>query len=333
MDKSWIQLRTRGKPEYISRVKQFIEFAVHHMKSGTNKILCPWNRCNNYCYRPIDHVEDHLFAYGMVIGYSTWVHHGEEFRDVDYEKVHHDSSEEEVEVNDMNEILNDLQASTCDHDWQLEGETTNRGDDENCTLGGEQSKFTRLMRDIEQELYPGCRNFSKLSFIVKLLHLKTINNWSNKSFTLMLELMKEALPDGNTLPISHYEAKKVIRDLGLGYEKIHCCKNDCVLFWKEYKNEEVCPKCHTPRYAFDNGKSKKVPQKILRYFPLIPRLQRLFISNKTATDIRWHKDKCLDDGVLRHPADSEQWKLFDQMHNSFADESCNVRLGKASDIW
>lgn len=90
--------------------------------------------------------------------------------------------------------------------------------------------FTKLIRDVEQKLYPGCQNFSKLSFIVKLLHLKIINKWTNKPFTMLLELLKEAFPNSDKVPNLHYEAKKVIWDLGLGYERIHACKNDCVLF-------------------------------------------------------------------------------------------------------
>ncbi|XP_075655172.1 uncharacterized protein LOC142625386 [Castanea sativa] len=66
------------------------------------------------------------------------------------------------------------------------------------------------------------------------------------------------------------------------------------------------------------GKNKKVPWKVLRYFPLKSRLQRLFMSTKTATDMKWHHEKHVNDEVLRHPADCETWKKFDQIHESFA---------------
>ena len=36
------------------------------------------------------------------------------------------------------------------------------------------------------------------------------------------------------------------------------------------------------------NEKKKDPPKVLRYFPLKPRLQRLFMSSKTATHMRWH---------------------------------------------
>ena len=53
------------------------------------------------------------------------------------------------------------------------------------------------------------------------------------------------------------------------------------------------------------GSTKRVPWKILRYFPITPRLQRLFMSSKTAADMRWHFENRVKDGLLRHPIDCE----------------------------
>ncbi|KAG8372858.1 hypothetical protein BUALT_Bualt12G0110700 [Buddleja alternifolia] len=47
--------------------------------------------------------------------------------------------------------------------------------------------------------------------------------------------------------------------------------------------------------------------------------------------MRWHKEKCENDGVLRHPADAGEWKEFDKTHESFAQDPRNVRLGLATD--
>ncbi|KAG8364906.1 hypothetical protein BUALT_Bualt18G0047200 [Buddleja alternifolia] len=85
--------------------------------------------------------------------------------------------------------------------------------------------FVELLKKAEQELYPGCSEFSTLSFIVNLLHLKVYNKWSTKSFDMMLKLLKRALPNGETLPKSYYDAKKVLNDLGLGYIAIHAYSN------------------------------------------------------------------------------------------------------------
>ncbi|KAG8479387.1 hypothetical protein CXB51_029118 [Gossypium anomalum] len=76
---------------------------------------------------------------------------------------------------------------------------------------------------------------------------------------------------------------------------------------------------------------KKEASQGLAIFPLIPRLQRLFMSSKTAESMRWHNDQQTDDGLLRHPADSLAWKSFDSKFPSFASDPRNVRLGLAAD--
>jgi len=50
---------------------------------------------------------------------------------------------------------------------------------------------------------------------------------------------------------------------------------------------------------------KKVSKKVLRYFLLISRLQRLYAVEITANDMRWHAEERRDDGILRHPANSD----------------------------
>ncbi|CAL5322070.1 unnamed protein product [Camellia sinensis] len=338
---SWMQLHNRRSPQYIDGVREFILFARDHMKPETDKIWCPCYRCNNHIQKTIEEVEIHLYAYGVVTSYTRWVYHGEGFELNDNDDSQNENDEYLDNVieksnspnTEVREVIHDIRSGTTTFGYVGEA-SSSRNPDLTSSCGGETNKFARLMRDAEQDLYPDCQRFSKLSFMVKLLHLKIFNRWSNKSLTMLLELLKEALPIGETLPCSYNEAKQIIRDLGLDYQKIHLCKNDCVLFWKEYENEDECPTCKAPRYKVRKGKvkGKKIPHKVLRYFPLKPRLQRLFISRKTAIDMKWHKDKRVEEeNVLRHPADSEAWKDFDKKHESFAKDPRNVRLGLASD--
>ena len=79
------------------------------------------------------------------------------------------------------------------------------------------------------------------------------------------------------------------------------------------------------------ARRKKKPMKILRYFPLIPRLQRHFMYSKTAESMRWHHDGRTDDRLLRHLVDSLAWKSFDKKFQNFASDPRNVKLGLASD--
>ena len=55
-------------------------------------------------------------------------------------------------------------------------------------------------------------------------------------------------PEGNELPSTAYEAKKMVCPLGLDVQKIHACPNDCILYRGEYENLEACPVCSALRY-------------------------------------------------------------------------------------
>ncbi|XP_075665944.1 uncharacterized protein LOC142635709 [Castanea sativa] len=206
-----------------------------------------------------------------------------------------------------------------------------RGEPRNAIEDEEVHHFEKLEEDAKRELYPGCTDYSILKFVIEMLNVKVMTNLSNKGLDMMLELLTKVLPKDNLVPRSTYEAKKILRDLGMSYEHIDACKNDCALFWKENENLDKCPVCETPRYKDTRAQGKKIPHKVLRYFPLTPRLRRLYMSGQRAKDMRWYINKRVDDGIMRHPVDSEEWKEFDLQHPDFALEPRNVRLGLATD--
>ncbi|XP_068504678.1 uncharacterized protein [Phaseolus vulgaris] len=47
--------------------------------------------------------------------------------------------------------------------------------------------------------------------------------------------------------------------------------------------------------------------------------------------MQWHASGSTNEGILRHPRDSEAWKNFDLMNPQFASDARNVRLGLAVD--
>ncbi|XP_070043641.1 uncharacterized protein [Nicotiana tomentosiformis] len=127
----------------------------------------------------------------------------------------------------------------------------------------------------------------------------------------------------------------MIQDLGLYYEKIHACPNDCMIFWNEKEKNDNCSVCGTSiwKNVVDGltNASSKIPVKVLWYFPLKPRLPRIFMFSETAVTMRWHATERPNDGNLRHPADGEACKNFDFLHKDFSRDPCNVRLGISSD--
>ena len=96
-------------------------------------------------------------------------------------------------------------------------------------MGEDKAEFFDLLKDVNQPLYEGCKNFSKLSFLIKLYHIKCLCGISDKAMTMIIKLLKDVFVDAK-IPVSFYEAKKIINKLRLDYTKIDACPNDCMLY-------------------------------------------------------------------------------------------------------
>jgi hypothetical protein len=146
-----------------------------------------------------------------------------------------------------------------------------------------------LGNDSNVPLFSGCTKFTKISAVFKLYNLKAKNGWSDKSFTSLLELLGEMLPENNLIPDSIYRAKKLLCPLSMEVERIHACPNDCILYQNEYNDMDKCPKCNTSRYKLRDNEievRKRPATKVLWYLPVISRFQRLFANSKDAHLLR-----------------------------------------------
>ena len=352
MDKSWMK-KSRISPEYYEGVTDFLKFSSQKTtKDGM--ISCPCVKCVNSQLFTIPVVHDHLVSFGISKGYQTWIFHGESLQATTSAETSVSGVQEiSNEYGNIRDILHDVFPMHNMSEPMEEGPSIQQPAQE---PNKDAHRFYKLLEDAEQPLYKGCKNFSKLSAILHLYHLKCLSGWSNKSFTMLLQILQDLLPLDAKLPKDNYEAKKIIKDLGLGYEKIHACPNDCMLFWKENALDEACSVCGASRWKKSKGeesenekgedeesedevqddtdalsKRKKKGAKILRWFPLKPRLQRLFMSSKTAAYMKWHAECRTEDGLMRHPADSQAWKMFNSQHVEFSSDPRNVRLGLSSD--
>lgn len=61
------------------------------------------------------------------------------------------------------------------------------------------------------------------------------------------------LPDDNNLSDRCYEAKKILCIMGLEYIKIHVCRNDWILYKKEYEKLNQYSKCRESRYKMKDN--------------------------------------------------------------------------------
>ena len=108
--------------------------------------------------------------------------------------------------------------------------------------------YGSMSSDAKSPLYPGSTNFTRLLAMLRLINLKAINGWIDKSSTELLQLLKDMLPEGNTLPNRNYEAKKILCPMGMEYKKIHACPNDCILYRKDFELLKSCLRCELSHY-------------------------------------------------------------------------------------
>ena len=104
----------------------------------------------------------------------------------------------------------------------------------------EARSFYDLLSQEDQQLYPGCNFVSPLSTTTRLLSAKTSHNVPQTAFDEFASILKSVLPSQNKMPGSFYDAKKLMKKLGMRVEKIHVCQNECMLYYKEIRHLQEC---------------------------------------------------------------------------------------------
>jgi len=213
MDQKWMNAN-RLSTEYWNDVEEFIKFDIERA-NNPNHIKCTcvrWGRLKNVT---VEVLRDHLFVNGIDKGYTRWIWHGESARGrlINFDDRRCDEREK-VDCNEgdkLEDMIHDVEEHFMDHQHLIQS----------------------LKDDAEKNLYVGCSKFTKLSAVLRLYNLKAENQWSDKSFTVLLSLLKDMLPEANELPDHTYNAKKILCSIGLNYERIHAYTNDCILYRKD----------------------------------------------------------------------------------------------------
>nr|GEV15262.1 hypothetical protein [Tanacetum cinerariifolium] len=328
-DKSWTLLGRHERELYIG-----LEKFVNHCKPLVNSvgnIRFPCKSCRTILCVSVKHLSDYIMRHGFDLGYKTWVHHGEPALPPPSPVI---DNTRQPQMSDMTALLNDLSyiLPNNEHNEPTQGDI---GETSNEPTQGTRNKFEELYASANEELYPGCDYVTRLDFMEKFSYFKVKGKLTDSIFNEMLEFFKNVFPisKGYKLPPSYYAIKKTFKMIGLGYESIHACEHDCCLFRGDVnKDLDFCPVCNTSRWKDSNTPGKKVPKKVLRYFPIIPGPQRFYKSSHNAKEMTWHATgKCTEPGKMQHPVDDIAWKNFDTKYPDFAKEPRNVRQGLAAD--
>lgn len=289
------------------------------------EMFCPCLDCRNVCHQSTETVFEHLVIRGMDHKYKRckyWSKHGDTRDDKTT-----DVQTSEYEAYEL--IRTAFMASEGNQPPQEQNAEGFEGID-----SPEEAEFKKKLEDAETPLYSTCQNYTKVGAIMGLYRIKVKSGMSENYFDQLLTLVHDMLPGDNVLPKSTDEIKKFLKMFGFGYDVIHACKNDCILYRDQYKDLVSCPRCSESRWERDKhtGEEKEgIPAKVLRYFPIKDRFRRMFRSKRLAEDLCWHSTNATTDGTMRHPVDSLTWVQVKDKWPEFAGEARNLRLGLSTD--
>jgi hypothetical protein len=197
MDRSWVHGRLFSC-EHIDGVKEFMNF-IQGKLSEDEQILCPCGRCLNQKYLSQALVDRHILLNGMDSSYTRWIHHGERL-DIDvikYPDDVHDNDDgfihekegvtEDYSADTLEAVLGDLQ-NVAEQARQDDGNEGGQDQDGNVESHHKDSCFEAVMKEAKCQLYHGCSKFSRFSFVVKLLHMKSLYRISNSIFAAIVKL-------------------------------------------------------------------------------------------------------------------------------------------------
>jgi hypothetical protein len=174
-------------------VNGFLAFAFRN-SVVRSKTLCPCRKCANSFWKEASVVREHLICDGFLKGYMIWNLHGEARSSMNhgnYDDV--EVTEEPNKDDDISGLLRDLATGLDDGGGFEDNSYIIRCCDELADI-------EKLVAKNRKELYPNCKKYTKLCFLVRLLHINHLGGWTGRSMNLLLDLLNDALPEGSALP-------------------------------------------------------------------------------------------------------------------------------------
>ncbi|RYR73114.1 hypothetical protein Ahy_A02g007430 [Arachis hypogaea] len=208
-------------------------------------IHCPCPLCGFRFFQTREAAYDHLLMKLFPPNYTFWLHHGE--RIVDERPSRRKELDPTINSGDqMRDMIHDacnlpgLQSKDEDSMDGHAGDVADGLPYLSNEPSHEARAFQDLLKDGDQELYPGCSRFSKLSFLVRLYHIKCMCGVRNKAFEDLARCQKD-----------HKEA-------GIEYKKIDACPNDCMLYQDSDHDLSRCKRCGASRWKQNTRKNSVV---------------------------------------------------------------------------
>jgi hypothetical protein len=208
-DRSWMYSGWDKEGNYTDEWMDKTTAFLDHAFSLSKIVRCPCGRCQNTrCLEDKTTIAIHLCKNGFVPRYEVWKFHGESNSRV----IAEDEHDYDTGVDRMDEMLEAIHAEVTEDPPTTEVEV-----------------FFKLLKASEEPLHEHTE-VTLLAFVTRLMVIKSKYFFSNNCYNELVKLISDILPKPHKVPKDMYQSKKLMSALGLKYEKIDVCPDNCMLF-------------------------------------------------------------------------------------------------------
>jgi hypothetical protein len=197
------------------------EFVVLAFAGDAHFAKCPCRECRNLIRLKKVEVSYHVFKHGFMLHYLVWHEHGEVETTVE--------SDGDQDVDQIYDMVDDIRNEYL--------ELRN-----NQSLLEDVKEFYKLLEALEAKVHEGT-DVTVLQAVTRLMAMKSKYNFSNNYYNDIVKLIIDLIPSNHNMPKDLYHCKKIVASLGMNYQKIDACEDNCMLFWKEHEKTTHCIHC------------------------------------------------------------------------------------------
>ncbi|CAL5185128.1 unnamed protein product [Lathyrus oleraceus] len=163
IDKSWID-KPQDTLEYENGLINFLNFSFHHKSIDGLKIKCPSSKCGFKKWGTWDEVYVHHKNRPFPKNYKVWNWHGEgsSINEPQVFERTHVAEDTFQPQNAMVNMVHDAFGFTQSSLNNLGPSFENNNEGRNSIWGEDKAEFFDWLKDVNQPLYEGCKNYSKL---------------------------------------------------------------------------------------------------------------------------------------------------------------------------
>ncbi|KAH0688816.1 hypothetical protein KY289_016174 [Solanum tuberosum] len=178
-----------------------------------DEVRCPCKKCHNINYMDIETVKLHLFRFGFVENYFVWKYQGEKemiseiasdlpggtqpgLGDNPYRQMVLDAAGSNFGQGSSSQCYRNIEPESSYHYEPSMEEVPDLSMEEEPNPDSQ--RFYDLLQSADRELYPGS-SLSQLALVSRMLNIKMENTLSQRGYNQMMQLFKEALPEGHTV--------------------------------------------------------------------------------------------------------------------------------------